>query len=53
MLLKRAGVADSARWTYSIFGIAVDRKHTLKWLFPQKKPPFTALQKSICIPKVL
>jgi len=23
---------------YSIFGIAVDRKHALKWLFPQRGP---------------
>jgi hypothetical protein len=25
----------------------VDRKHTLKWLFFKKKPPFTALKKDV------
>jgi hypothetical protein len=35
------------------FGIAVDRKHTLKRLFLKKKPPFDELKKSMCIPKML
>jgi hypothetical protein len=38
---------------YSIFGIGVDRKRTLKWIFPQEKATFTALKKSTCIPKML
>ena len=25
---------------YSVFGIAVDRRKTLKWLFPQEKATF-------------
>jgi hypothetical protein len=29
---------------YSIFGIAVDRKHKLKWLFPQEKATFQCSQ---------
>jgi hypothetical protein len=29
----------------SIFGIGVDRKHTLKWLFPQEKATFDGSQK--------
>ena len=29
---------------YSIFGIAVDRKHILKWLFPQEKATFQCTQ---------
>jgi hypothetical protein len=27
-------IENTSRRGYSIFGIAVDRKHTLKWLFP-------------------
>jgi hypothetical protein len=30
---------------YSIFGIAVDRRHALKWLFPQEKATFHRPQK--------
>jgi hypothetical protein len=30
---------------YSIFGIAVDRSHALKWLFPQEKVTFHGSQK--------
>jgi hypothetical protein len=30
---------------YSIFGIAVDRKQILKWLFPQEKATFYGSQK--------
>jgi thermostable 8-oxoguanine DNA glycosylase len=30
---------------YSIFGIAVDRKHVLKWLFHQEKATFHGSQK--------
>jgi hypothetical protein len=30
---------------YSIFGIAVDRKHSFKWLFPQEKATFQCTQK--------
>ena len=37
------GIAALA--AYSIFGIAVDRKHTLKWLFPQEKATFQCSQK--------
>jgi hypothetical protein len=40
-------------WVYSIFGIGVERKHTLKWLSLEKKPPFSTLTKSTCIPKML
>jgi hypothetical protein len=29
---------------YNIFGIDVDRKHTLKWLFPQDKATFHGAQ---------
>ena len=29
---------------HSIFGIAVDRKHTLKWLFPQEKATYQCTQ---------
>jgi hypothetical protein len=42
-----------SRRAYSSFGIAADRRHTLKWLFIKKKPPFYALKKSILIPKML
>ena len=31
--------------TYSIFGIGVDRKHILKWLFPQEKATFHGSKK--------
>ena len=31
--------------SYSIFGIGVDRKHTLKWLFPQEKATFHGTEK--------
>ena len=31
--------------TYSIFGIGADRKHTLKWLFPQEKATFHGTEK--------
>jgi len=34
-------LADS----YSIFGITVDRKHNVKWLFPQEKATFHCSQK--------
>jgi thermostable 8-oxoguanine DNA glycosylase len=30
---------------YSIFGIGVDRKHILKWLFPQEKATFHGSKK--------
>jgi hypothetical protein len=30
---------------YSIFGIGVDRKHTLKWFFPQEKTTFRGSEK--------
>src|ERR1039458_2423341 len=30
---------------YSSFGIGVDRKHALKWLFPQEKATFHRAQK--------
>jgi len=30
---------------YSNFGIAADRNHTLKWLFPQEKATFQCTQK--------
>jgi hypothetical protein len=30
---------------YCIFGIGVDRKHTLKWLFPQEKATFHGTEK--------
>jgi hypothetical protein len=30
---------------YSIFGIGIDRKHTLKWLFHQEKTTFHGSQK--------
>jgi hypothetical protein len=30
---------------YSIFGNGVDRKHTLKWPFPQEKATFHCSQK--------
>jgi hypothetical protein len=30
-------VRDLHSGGYSIFGIDIDRKHTLKWLFPQEK----------------
>ena len=30
---------------YRIFGIGVDRKHTLKWLFPQEKATFHGTEK--------
>jgi hypothetical protein len=32
------------RWGYRIFGIDVDRKHTLKWFFPQEKATFRGSQ---------
>jgi len=38
---------------YSSFGIGVDRKHALKWRFPQEKATCDALEKSTCIPKLL
>jgi hypothetical protein len=51
---------------YGIFGIAVDRKHTLKWLFLNRtpgnrsslpgwkeKPPFHALNRTTFISKML
>jgi hypothetical protein len=31
--------------SYSIFGIGVDRKHALKWLFSKEKATLQALQK--------
>jgi hypothetical protein len=34
-----------APFFYSIFGIGVDRKHTLKWLFPQEKATFHGTEK--------
>ena len=49
----REGLISEGLLCYSIFGIAVIRKHTLKWLFLNKKPPFTAVKKSTCIPKML
>jgi hypothetical protein len=38
---------------YRIFGITVDRRHALKWLFPQEKATMHAHKKSTLIPKVL
>jgi uncharacterized protein YndB with AHSA1/START domain len=49
----RVGGSFTAWDGYSIFGIAVGRKHTLKWLFPQEKATFNALRNSTCIPKML
>lgn len=42
-----------SRTGHSIFGIALDRKHELEWLFHQEKPPFAAPKKSMCIPEML
>src|SRR5271166_1715873 len=44
--ILKPGIAQSSTHeiarseTYSIFGIGVDRKHALKWLFPQGKATF-------------
>jgi hypothetical protein len=48
--------SERKRWFglgYSSFGIGVDRKHILKWLFLQGKATSLALEKSTCIPKML
>jgi hypothetical protein len=37
---------------YSIFRIAVDRNHTLKWIFPQEKATLDELQKATLIRKM-
>jgi len=37
----------------SSFGIGVDRKYTVKWLFIKKKPLCIALKESTCIPRLL
>jgi hypothetical protein len=37
---------------YSIFRIAVNRKQTLKWLFPQEKATFDGLQEITLIRKM-
>jgi len=39
--------------SYSSFGITVDRKHELKWLFLQEKPPCTPFLRTTQIPKLL
>jgi len=36
---------SAADFPYSIFGIGVDRKHTLKWLFPQEKATYHGTEK--------
>jgi hypothetical protein len=38
-------VPEAANGDYSIFGIAVDRSHALKWFFPQEKVAFHGSQK--------
>jgi hypothetical protein len=47
--LAPVGLATAASFMqseiYSIFGIGVDRKHTLKWLFPQEKATFHGAEK--------
>ena len=35
---QKSRTANETR--YSVFGIAVDRRKTLKWLFPQEKATF-------------
>jgi hypothetical protein len=40
----KAGNVESNRF-HSIFGIAVGRRLTLQWLFPQEKATFHGLQK--------
>src|SRR5580658_2982408 len=49
VIWKRIFDAQSAPsitpWSYGIFGIAVDRNLTLKWLFSQEKATFQCRQK--------
>src|SRR5271166_3253087 len=68
--ILKPGIAQSSTHeitrseTYSIFGIGVDRKHALKWLFPQGKATFhcfkkvyeyseNALDVAACLPALL
>src|ERR1019366_3559487 len=45
---NRLLVVSPAFLAYSSFGIGADRKHALKWLFPQEKATFHRAQKSTC-----
>jgi hypothetical protein len=43
----------NSQCSYSSFGIGVDRRHKLKWLFPQERGTSDELEMSTCIPKLL
>jgi hypothetical protein len=49
----QAGRATGQRRSYSIFGIGVTESTKLSGFFLKKKPSFTVLEKSACIPKML
>jgi len=46
-------LSRATNWPDSSFRIGVDRKHKLKWLFPQEKGSPQELEESTCIPTLL
>jgi hypothetical protein len=41
----KVSLTEIVKMPYSIFGITVDRIHTLKWLFPRPGSPATGLRR--------